>query len=735
MRLANWAWNPPKDDAPPLEIILKMDKSEPLPTCNKYNEEILEYNVLPLTRARDFLNIITSFAGLIKPFSNPDLSLYYTLTRKRPSKKSVSGWVSRWNRDSEPENAEEHKHGERTLFITVFDHKERTTRVYTRDDDKDIFYSTKLDAPLVDVGHFLLEVEIDAEIDPKGDSVFSDSNTLGLLLKHYRSILENIQYRLGAGVVTKLYAIENSWTMKLEDTISTLQRSREENGDNWKMVVEKGKKEERNEESLPICDYFMHSSIERERRLLDEKRGKWIARRMEMITKETNDRFQIDVGVDYRVNKQVEKRPATKLRDEIEDLLYSEQYLMELLLVYEVNEWEQLFSNKFKAFLDQIGDDRVEEKERLTREWRANCWKRLNPQMHAAVKRLANDENWYRTNFGERWASSIRQFFEGVEKINSISLFELIDQFERGEYDRPIDDEIRLRIEKEIEDTEFRLKRGSDLGRFDQFWDDNTLFKCRYSRSKWLFLSLHDSTTPLEIYSRALQGNKKIIHIAFSEYDSDSDINRFQATICDLPWVTSISRDPFLHLPIHRDLLFIKSINNDLITFAEKNRLKLDPDSTCIFTDADGSDMYSEEEEWPQLGNKASVLISFVAPKSGQSLILRLKHSREGEEYAWDYAPLEVTLGSTVIQLNPSSKSSLTIDDITLYPIQVPDSDPSESDHLSFEPGIRNDIVIQFGGSFRETSSSPSSTSRHGHILHDIELLDEIGREYMPRSA
>jgi hypothetical protein len=33
------------------------------------------------------------------------------------------------------------------------------------------------------------------------------------------------------------------------------------------------------------------------------------------------------------------------------------------------------------------------------------------------------------------------------------------------------DDEIRVRVENEIEDTEFRLKRGSELGRFDQFWD------------------------------------------------------------------------------------------------------------------------------------------------------------------------------------------------------------------------------------------------------------------------
>ena len=150
------------------------------------------------------MKIITSFAGLIEPFTNPDLSLYYTLTRKRPSKKSngdrdtesENADTESESVDTEPENAEKLKLGERTLYITVFDHKERTTCVYTRDNEEDTFYSTTSDAPLVDVGHFVLEVEIDTKIDPKGDPVSSDSNNVDSLLKHHQSILdsEHIQY-------------------------------------------------------------------------------------------------------------------------------------------------------------------------------------------------------------------------------------------------------------------------------------------------------------------------------------------------------------------------------------------------------------------------------------------------------------------------------------------------------------------------------------------------------------
>ena len=103
-------------------------------------------------------------------------------------------------------------------------------------------------------------------------------------------------------------------------------------------------------------------------------------------------------------------------------MLGCEQYFMEMLLVCEVREWEKLFSNKFKAFLVQISRYRVEEKERSTREWRANCWKRLNTQMQAALtrKRMADvddmeDKDMELKYLSGEWASSISQLFEGVK--------------------------------------------------------------------------------------------------------------------------------------------------------------------------------------------------------------------------------------------------------------------------------------------------------------------------------
>jgi hypothetical protein len=87
----------------------------------------------------------------------------------------------------------------------------------------------------------------------------------------------------------------------------------------------------------------------------------------------------------------------------------------------------------------------------------------------------------------------------------------------------------------------------------------------------WLHLKPH-SSLPLEIYSQALKRNKNITLIAFK--GSDSVIDLFEGTILNLPWVTFIFIDYFtirVKSMLSRDYpLFIKSKNNDLITFAKE---------------------------------------------------------------------------------------------------------------------------------------------------------------------
>jgi hypothetical protein len=121
---------------------------------------------------------------------------------------------------------------------------------------------------------FYLKWKLTLKIDPKGDPVSSDSNILEPLRIHHRSILEHIQYRLGSGDVSQPYAIENSWTMNVEDTISTLQRLREDNREDWETVVEKGKEEgaRGGSETKNLCSYVIISCT----RQLKNSDGCWM---------------------------------------------------------------------------------------------------------------------------------------------------------------------------------------------------------------------------------------------------------------------------------------------------------------------------------------------------------------------------------------------------------------------------------------------------------------------------
>jgi hypothetical protein len=56
---------------------------------------------------------------------------------------------------------------------------------------------------------------------------------------------------------------------------------------------------------------------------------------------------------------------------------------MEILLVYEVERWEEQLWERRKQFV--VGSP---EKQRLTREWRANCWQRLDASVRAMDARM-----------------------------------------------------------------------------------------------------------------------------------------------------------------------------------------------------------------------------------------------------------------------------------------------------------------------------------------------------------
>ena len=172
LRVYMWGLNPKSDDAPPFELVLKLDEEPILPTCNLYSNYIEESETLPLTQASQFLNSVTSFAGLVDRFEHPDLTLYYTLTRKGTLGVDV-----------------EMSPAERILYVTVFDHKECTTTiVYTQQGAANHYHLTQSSIPFIDLEHDLLEVKLGKEMDSGSDPIVGDDGIRRQLENHYRSI-------------------------------------------------------------------------------------------------------------------------------------------------------------------------------------------------------------------------------------------------------------------------------------------------------------------------------------------------------------------------------------------------------------------------------------------------------------------------------------------------------------------------------------------------------------------
>ena len=400
---------------------------------------------------------------------------------------------------------------------------------------------------------------------------------------------------------------------------------------------------------------------------------------------------------------------------------------MELLWVYEAERWAEKFWEKVAGF---IGNDEDPETARLLREWRANCWKKLDANSRAMHDRMLSEEpsanaeiraEWQAAHEGIRraWQSVIGRFLKAERPSHLSALpFDNLDDLLRQRQERAMasllegerrisqlsplrqqqigehHEEMMNRIMREIEDVEARLNRG--LQDCDQFWSDEKLVECRYTRSRRLALPKTLVKAPLVEYCRALKQNQRILYVDFNTWDSSDELRLIRYTIGELPWLTSISI-------LHREIPFF---------------LKVDRTTPLFIDDPLGSDMEYFLDNDAKLAQHPGTFIffshlvhftfaiSFVGPTSG-SLILRIRHRSSYPKQTL------VVKGTSSFQLPVSSL--LTVDDITLYP-----SD-SKIDWLSFNPGTRKHLIIQVTG------------DRTLYFLDDVQLLDESGNRYDPQ--
>ncbi|KAL4258603.1 hypothetical protein AB1N83_012768 [Pleurotus pulmonarius] len=117
LRMVIWSWNPSFDENTDLTFKLELEANNPLPTCNKFSEELEANGVIPLARSREFLGQITSFVGLLEPFESAGdgVALYYTMSAQR-------GPIGRGPTPTKQQ---------RVLYITIYEYTENISRSFT----------------------------------------------------------------------------------------------------------------------------------------------------------------------------------------------------------------------------------------------------------------------------------------------------------------------------------------------------------------------------------------------------------------------------------------------------------------------------------------------------------------------------------------------------------------------------------------------------------------------------
>lgn len=345
---------------------MKLDGHALLSTCNKYDDEIKEEKILPLTTASQFLESITSFAGLVERFAHPDLTLYYTLTRTKVYNTLELSFRA----------------GKRVLYITIFDHKERTTRIYEQDSDgKERFYSAESSVPEANLEIGWVGTKLGKEIQAGDDLVASISEVQTMLSTHYRSVMDQLHFTIGKETnLGRTYAIQNNWTLEMRETASTKKDGGNATAGDRERIIEKGKSDESMGQDSPLRlehPYLEHGRLERKWRSLLRTRGKWIEDYMEWLTRETTERLGEARAAEGNAdrtsaegeesqevgNKEGEDKDKTKLKKmkadtlgqskdddfEHEQLLIEERHEMEMLLVDEVRNWETMLLENLRT--------------------------------------------------------------------------------------------------------------------------------------------------------------------------------------------------------------------------------------------------------------------------------------------------------------------------------------------------------------------------------------------------
>ncbi|KAL0947877.1 hypothetical protein HGRIS_010512 [Hohenbuehelia grisea] len=359
VRMGIWTWNPGWDDDTSLEFSLALAPHSPLPTCNKFSEELDEDKILPLARSREFLAEMTSFTGLLEPLENlgEGIALYYSVT-----------WCE--------------KEQIRMLYVLVFDYKEKTSRRFIYPDDhradrraRRTWHPATIKGLKDDTEHSVdhVEAELDAEkqsTDGKNWHVTKDPDFIRSLEAHCESILRGL--RRTAKPWEKI-----SFTWALERSADS--HSEGQPGDNSSLDKERQKDD---------FAYLRVGKLERHRRNFCSERSQWVDQRISLVQRETLADLP---PIPQELEERTAQSAAVLCEAAVaEYLILYEWQAMERMLIDETRKLEFLVLSCSKAMIDEVKASRrgQEPESRRAEDSDLEALERLERKI--TVERIAN---------------------------------------------------------------------------------------------------------------------------------------------------------------------------------------------------------------------------------------------------------------------------------------------------------------------------------------------------------
>ncbi|KAF7790056.1 hypothetical protein EIP86_001006 [Pleurotus ostreatoroseus] len=398
-RLAVWAFNPTWDETQTFFTLhLKLAHHPPLPTCDKFSEELDEEGDVPLARSREFLGDITSFVGILEPLKiNEDgVAVYYTMTRRTS--------------------------GERTLYVTISDYKENISRT--------LIYPSRNNATSgMDCHVAKLHAE-DGEGDDgtvwatimfktsMDDSHITEDRKFATELKtHCSSIVEKVMRHASDAnqYVTQArppLEIRMTWVLKGKQTEQKPSENRTTHTQST------------GEDDLV---YLRFGELERLRRGLCWQRGKWVEEYVSWTNHEALEEF-------FQISREREHLPAASrllplFRACTEYFMSYELEMMEIMLVDETRQLEALLRRRGETLIESFHKIRKEDeqwvalKRKISVEWKKNALRRVRKEAGYMEKRIAK--------FREEAQLRVQQHPGPMAEASKVNWQEALDRIEK----------------------------------------------------------------------------------------------------------------------------------------------------------------------------------------------------------------------------------------------------------------------------------------------------------------